>query len=85
MINLFDSYTQSSWDLHFSLIKSGYINPTIALNDDGFLPDDVTSPYLYYTGFAKTGAYFAHFTTMNLEFLIHGKLLVLVVVLILLT
>lgn len=56
MINLFDSYTQSSWDLHFSLIKSGYINPTIALNDDGFLPDDVTSPYLYYTGFAKTGA-----------------------------
>ncbi|MCC9748940.1 accessory Sec system glycosylation chaperone GtfB, partial [Streptococcus agalactiae] len=36
--------------------KSGYINPTIALNDDGFLPDDVTSPYLYYTGFAKTGA-----------------------------
>ncbi|MDE7507396.1 accessory Sec system glycosylation chaperone GtfB, partial [Streptococcus agalactiae] len=32
------------------------INPTIALNDDGFLPDDVTSPYLYYTGFAKIGA-----------------------------
>ncbi|MDY5974534.1 accessory Sec system glycosylation chaperone GtfB [Streptococcus hyovaginalis] len=53
MINLFDTYNQSSWDLHYSLIISGYNNPTIAINDDGFLPEDVTSPYLYFTGFDK--------------------------------
>lgn len=53
MINLFDSYNQASWDLHYSLVRSGYDHPTIAINDDGFLPEDVTSPYLYYTGFAE--------------------------------
>lgn len=52
MINLIDTYHQASWDLHYSLVRSGYNNPTIAINDDGFLPEDVTSPYLYYTGFA---------------------------------
>ncbi|EHJ57601.1 accessory Sec system glycosyltransferase GTFB [Streptococcus urinalis FB127-CNA-2] len=51
MINLFDHYNQLSWDLHFSLISSGYKNPTIVLNDDGFLPNDVTSPYLFYLGY----------------------------------
>lgn len=54
MINLFDTYNQNSWDLHYSLLKSGYQNPTIAINDDGFLPDDVTSPYLYFTGFESS-------------------------------
>lgn len=54
MINLIDHYNQASWDLHYSLVRSGYNNPTIAINDDGFLPDDVTSPYLYYTGFADS-------------------------------
>lgn len=53
MINLFDTYDQKSWDLHYSLIKSGYNNPTIAINDDGFLPDDVTSPFLFFTGFDR--------------------------------
>lgn len=52
MINLIDHYNQASWDLHYSLIRSGYDHPTVAINDDGFLPDDVTSPYLFYTGFA---------------------------------
>lgn len=51
MINLFDNYTQSSWDLHYSLIVAGFENPTIALNDDGFLPSDVQSPYSHYLGF----------------------------------
>ncbi|MCK1224900.1 accessory Sec system glycosylation chaperone GtfB [Streptococcus uberis] len=49
MINLFDNYNQRSWDLHYSLISSGYNNPTISLEDDGFLPEDVTSPYQFYT------------------------------------
>lgn len=53
MINLFEHYNQSSWDLHYSLIVSGYDNPTIVVNDNGFLPEDVTSPYLYFTGFDR--------------------------------
>lgn len=53
MINLFETYNQSSWDLHYSLIVSGYNNPTIAIRDDGFLPEDVTSAYLFFTGFEK--------------------------------
>lgn len=51
MINLFDTYNQASWDLHYSLLVSGYNNPTVVINDDGFLPEDVTSPYLFFTGF----------------------------------
>ncbi|HFI0634420.1 TPA: accessory Sec system glycosylation chaperone GtfB [Streptococcus suis] len=51
MIHLFDSYHQSSWDLHYSLLCSGYANPTIVLQDDGFLPEDVTSPYRFFTGY----------------------------------
>lgn len=51
MINIFDYYTQASWDLHYSLLKAGYTHPTIVLNDDGFLPDDVTSPYRFFSGF----------------------------------
>lgn len=54
MINLFDRYDQYSWDLHFSLLKSGYTHTTIVLHDDGFLPEDVTSPYLYFTGYDNT-------------------------------
>ncbi|MEQ9809964.1 accessory Sec system glycosylation chaperone GtfB [Streptococcus jiangjianxini] len=53
MINLFETYDQNSWDLHYSLIVSGYNNPTIAITDDGFLPEDVTSPFLYFTGFSE--------------------------------
>lgn len=53
MINIFDSYTQASWDLHYSLLKAGYRHPTIVLNDDGFLPEDVTSPYLFFSEFIE--------------------------------
>ena len=53
MINLFDYYSQESWDLHYSLLVSGYKHPTFVIHDDGFLPDDVLSPYQYITGFDK--------------------------------
>lgn len=53
MINLFDHYNQASWDLHYSLLKAGYKHPTIVLQDDGFLPEDVTSPYQFFNGFNK--------------------------------
>ena len=48
MINLFEDYSQGSWDLHYSLIVAGYVNTTVCLSDNGFLPSDVTSPYLFF-------------------------------------
>ncbi len=53
MINLFEHYSQEAWDLHYSIFSSGFQHPTIVLNDDGFLPKDVTSPIQYYTGFLE--------------------------------
>lgn len=50
MLNLFDTYNQLSWDLHFSIFSSGYEIPTVVIEDDGFLPHDVTSPIQYFTG-----------------------------------
>lgn len=44
MLNLFDSYTTQSRDLHFSLLLDGYKHPTVAIKDDGWLPADVESP-----------------------------------------
>lgn len=48
MINLFDNYNNDSFDLHNSLKISGINNKTISINYNGFLPDDVESPYSYY-------------------------------------
>ena len=48
MINLFDFYTVESKDLQFSQLVAGQKYPTVVLHDDGFLPDDVTSPLKYY-------------------------------------
>lgn len=61
MINLFENYDQDSWDLHYSLILSGYQSTTIAINDNGFLPDDVTSPFLFFTGFINAQGKPLHF------------------------
>ena len=66
MINLFDSYDQNSWDLHYSLLVSGYKQPSIALNDDGFLPYDVTSPYLFFTDFAAVSGRPLYFSELPL-------------------
>lgn len=49
MINLFDLYEQKTRDLHHSLKRAGYHNSTIVINDEGFLPNDVISPFGYYT------------------------------------
>ena len=55
MINLFDDYSEKVADLHSSLKNAGYKNKTIVLNDDGFLPEGVTSPYQYFLGEEKEG------------------------------
>lgn len=50
MLNIFENYTQEAQDLHYSLVMSGYKHPTLILNENGFLPDSVTTPYAYFTG-----------------------------------
>ncbi|KXT77134.1 GftB: Glycosyl transferase, family 8 [Streptococcus sp. DD10] len=48
MINLFDNYSQTTQDLHHSLNAAGYNHPSIVLEPNGFLPEDVISPFTYY-------------------------------------
>lgn len=62
MINLFEHYTTDTKDLHQSLKRAGFDFKTIVLNESGFLPKDVVSPYGYFLDFpsdeAATGCYF---------------------------
>ena len=51
MINLFENYDSNTRELHESLKIAGYHPFTIVLNDDGFLPDEVTSPYQYFANY----------------------------------
>ncbi|MGT2934221.1 accessory Sec system glycosylation chaperone GtfB [Streptococcus catagoni] len=50
MLNIFDNYDQLTQDLHYSLVMSAYKHPTVILNETGFLPDSLTTPYAYFTG-----------------------------------
>ena len=50
MIQLFDYYNQETQDLHDSLLAAGYACPTIVIEANGFLPDDMISPYTYFLG-----------------------------------
>lgn len=49
MFNLFENYQEKEQDLHVSLKKSGYKQTTVVLNDEGYLPEDVTSPIIFFT------------------------------------
>lgn len=48
MIQLFDYYGQESRDLHASMTLAGLSETTIVIEPDGFLPDDVVSPFTYF-------------------------------------
>lgn len=48
MINLFDRNDQATWDLYFSLKAIGEEKPTIIIQDDGWLPDNLESPWNYF-------------------------------------
>ncbi|WP_086428568.1 accessory Sec system glycosylation chaperone GtfB [Staphylococcus cornubiensis] len=48
MINLFEYYHEPTQLLHQTLIQAGYQNFTICMEDDGFLPENVTSPYQFF-------------------------------------
>ncbi|QOG10916.1 accessory Sec system glycosylation chaperone GtfB [Leuconostoc sp. LN180020] len=54
MINLFDNYQEASRDLHQSLMSAGYNQLTVVVNENGFLPDNVTSPFAYFTEMYET-------------------------------
>lgn len=47
---LFDSYSQDSQSLHFSFKQAGFRFPAVAIEDDGFLPEDVMSVYGFFLG-----------------------------------
>lgn len=44
MLNLFENYREEEKDLENSLKQAGYEQQTIVLNEDGYLPEHVTSP-----------------------------------------
>ena len=54
MIHIFDHYGNETRDLHQTLKAAGYAAPTVVLMPDGFLPEDVISPFTYFLG-KKTG------------------------------
>lgn len=61
MLNVFDSYSHESQDLLHSMKESGFEYPTVVLEPNGFLPDGVESPFLYFLGQPKgekRGRYF---------------------------
>lgn len=51
MINLFESFSHETRLLFQSLKQAGYTHPTVVMDDDGFLPEDVVSPYQFFSGF----------------------------------
>ena len=53
MLNVFDSYSRESQDLLHSMKESGFDHPTVVLEPNGFLPDGVESPFIYFLGQAK--------------------------------
>lgn len=61
MLNVFDTYSRESQDLLHSMQESGFTYPTVVLEPNGFLPDGVESPFLYFLGQPKgekRGRYF---------------------------
>ncbi|NQP58016.1 accessory Sec system glycosylation chaperone GtfB [Streptococcus suis] len=50
MIQIYDQFLEASEDLFHSLSVSGFDGLAIVLQDDGFLPEGVTSAYAYFSG-----------------------------------
>lgn len=55
MINLFENFDVDSLDFLRSQVIAGIEIPSVAIHDDGFLPDEVDSPIKYYCYFKKKG------------------------------
>jgi len=50
VVLLFDNYLSDSQNLHISFKQAGKQYPVAVIEDDGFLPDDVTSVFGYFLG-----------------------------------
>ncbi|MFT9245019.1 accessory Sec system glycosylation chaperone GtfB, partial [Liquorilactobacillus satsumensis] len=48
MINIFDRNDQATRDLQVSLRKAGFVQPTVILQDDGWLPPKTESPFSWF-------------------------------------
>lgn len=51
MINLFEYFNLPSAELYQSLQLAGNNHPTIVIEDDGFLPDNIITPYRYFANY----------------------------------
>lgn len=49
-ILLFDNYGMDSQNLHISFQRAGFQFPAVVIEDNGFLPEDVTSVYGFFLG-----------------------------------
>ena len=49
MINLFEEYNTEAMDLEYSLKSSGLNAQTIVLKDNGYLPEEIESPFKFFT------------------------------------
>ena len=50
IVLLLDHYSLEGRNLRISFEKAGYRCPTVVVEDDGFLPDDVLSVYGFFLG-----------------------------------
>lgn len=53
MINLFEYFDHNSVELYHTLKLAGRNHPTVVIFDDGFLPEDATSPYQFFSEFKR--------------------------------
>ncbi|RPF56700.1 accessory Sec system glycosylation chaperone GtfB [Abyssicoccus albus] len=51
MINLFETFDANTKKIYQSMKRSGINHPTVVIEDDGFLPEGVLSPYQFFTEF----------------------------------
>lgn len=66
MIQLFDHYHQGTQDLHDSLLAAGYDCPTIIIEPQGFLPEDMICPYTYFLRTDKPSGQPRYFNQLDL-------------------
>lgn len=55
MINLFERNDQKARDLLYSLHQAGFEQPTVFLEDDGWLPKKSESPFMYFAKRKESG------------------------------
>lgn len=51
MINLFERFDAKAKTLYDTLRLAGYADETIVIEDDGFLPEDIVTPYRYFADY----------------------------------